>query len=328
MLSNGLKILISISFLSFNVFAEDFGIAMPDQIKGEESEYNKEAENLDKDTSNLIMDAGEEYDFSNIKSDEVNFSLPSSGEERVKKLSEKEKILSTGNEVPFQFENRENIISSKNADIYREVYNKGASGFGFTYIKDEYDVKDGSDLYRRSFEEATGSKKAGSLHFTFDRYLSRGVISTLWGFGAGVGYAQGKGLFKTSVGQESSAKFQLYTVPLDLRLGFELEPTRFFKIGLSAGPSVMGLLQSRSDKDSGEEGKHRRQVSYGYYGNGKLQVSLNSMFDDLSFKTFSQGNVTNMFLNIEARVQSFENFQDDISITGTSLGVGFSFEYL
>jgi hypothetical protein len=33
-------------------------------------------------------------------------------------------------------------------------------------------------------------------------------------------------------------------------------------------------------------------------------------------------------MNLEARYQSYQNFQDEIKISGTSLGIGFTFEYL
>ena len=90
----------------------------------------------------------------------------------------------------------------------------------------------------------------------------------------------------------------------------------------------MGISQSRDDKERGEDEKHRRQYSFGYFGHAKAQISLSSLFHDLAFGGFSQYQMTNMYLNLEARHQSYENFQDDISITGTSFGIGFTFEYL
>jgi len=90
----------------------------------------------------------------------------------------------------------------------------------------------------------------------------------------------------------------------------------------------MGLAQSRNDKNNGDPDQHKRQVSYGYFGHAKAQISLSALFHGLAFEGFSQYQMTNMYLNFEARHQSYSNFQDDITIKGTSFGIGFTFEYL
>lgn len=46
------------------------------------------------------------------------------------------------------------------------------------------------------------------------------------------------------------------------------------------------------------------------------------------YDLFTSSRITNLYLNLEARQQSYESFQDEISISGTSFGIGFTFEYL
>lgn len=332
MLLNGLKILTSSFFLLFgaNVLAEDFGIAMPDQLQGEERdlETGKGMKAAD-DSPDFIMGDRDSFD-TKLTEDEKgkSYSLPGSSERTDKDLTEKEKILSTGNDIPFKFEKEENLIEFKNKEIFNQINNRGDSAFSFAYIKDDYDVTDSQNVFQNSFENASGSKRGGAVHLSFDNYIKRGFLNAYYGFGFGVGFWEGKGRFASSSTQESNVILKLYYAPVDFRLGIELTPSKYFKLGLSGGPSVMGLFQSRSDKNQNEEDKYRRQVSYGYFGSAKLQISMSGMSKGLAFKTFSQSDLTNMFLNFEARMQSYENFQDDVSITGASFGLGVSFEYL
>ncbi|MCF8057965.1 MAG: hypothetical protein K9K67_01605 [Bacteriovoracaceae bacterium] len=325
--SNGLKILILSVLFSLSLGAEDFGIALPDQL--EPGKHLLESFEKDENNEDVDFSMGERDSFIPSKQDEKkSFAIMDKAEFEKKELSEKEKILATGNEVPYTHENRESLIEFKNKEIYKSIYNKGQSSFSFTYIKDEYDVKDNNNIYQQSFENAPGSKKGGSLHLHFDEYFSRGLFNTFYGYGLGVGYAVGKGIFSNSPVLESNVKFQLFTVPIDLRLGFDFVPSRFFKFSFSGGPSAMGLLQSRNDLDREDNLKHRRQVSYGYFGHGKLQISMSALSSFLASKTFSQSDLTNMYFNIEGRLQNYENFQDNISISGASFGLGFTFEYL
>ncbi|MCR9203418.1 MAG: hypothetical protein NXH75_02500 [Halobacteriovoraceae bacterium] len=329
---NGLKILTSSFILLFGatVFAEDFGIAMPDQLQGEERllETGKGMKAAE-DSPDFIMGERDSLETKLTEDEKGNsYILPGSSERTDKDLSEKERILSTGNDVPFKFENKENLIEFKNSEIFNQIANRGDSAFSFAYIKDDYEVTDSQNVFQNSFENASGSKRGGAVHLSFDNYMTRGFLNTYYGFGFGVGFWEGRGRFASSATQESNVILKLYYAPVDFRLGLELNPSKYFKIGLSGGPSVMGLFQSRSDKNQNEEDKYRRQVSYGYFGSAKLQISMSGMSKSLAFKTFSQSDLTNMFLNFEARMQSYENFQDDVSITGASFGLGVSFEYL
>jgi len=332
MLFNGRKSLtlnLFILLISFSLGAEDFGIAIPDQLNADPMEVSEE--NDSSNFGNHLMDSNDEKYNSWDPSEKEDFAFSKNDQLKDKRVSEKEKALSKGIGTPFDLENKEQILKYSNREIFQKIYSSGEKSFSFSYIQDNYDVKDAANVFERSFNAENGTLRGGTLHLFFDNYLTKAFISPFWGGGFGVGYSQGKGIFRQSTTQESNVSFQLFTVPLDFRLGMDIGRGEYFKLSVAAGPSVVGLLQSRSDKERderGEGGKYRRQVGYGYFGHAKAQISLSSIATGMAFKTYSQYDMTNMYLNLEARVQNYENFQDDISINGLSFGVGFSFEYL
>lgn len=332
MLFSGLKNLtlsLFFIFLASCSSSQDFRIAMPDQLKNQESPIDQMEIEEDSDDADFVMgNRSGDLDVGEVEEKpEEGFALQDKAKAVEHKLSKREKILSTGNEVPFTHEKRDSLIEFRNEDIYKRIYNTGESAFSFSYITDNYDVSDANNVFQESFVEAPGSKRGGTLHLNFDDYISRGFLNTFYGLGIGVGYSVGKGFFQNSANQESNVKFQLYSIPIDLKIGFELVPSRFFKLSFAGGPSALGLMQTRNDLDREDDRRYRRQVSYGYFAHGKLQISINSFSTSSAIKTFGQSDVTNMYINAEARLQSYENFQDDISITGASFGLGFSFEY-
>lgn len=314
-----ISLLITLLIFSFNSYGEDFGIAIPGQIQ-DRGELNKsEGEDV-----HLIGDR----DDMETTGDEKSAALPDSVDQYTKKLTWKEKILGSGVSAPFQYENEENQLVTKNSTIYNEIYDKGSRAFGFAYVQDGYSVKDSNGVFQRTYERSTGSVRGGTLHFEFDESLYKGLVDLNYGLGIGVGFSQGKGSFKSNQGQESDTTFSLYTIPLDFRLSFDILENKFFKVAIAGGPSVMGLYQSRDDLDADEDGKRVRQYSFGYFGQAKLKISMASFNKNIIISNFLSQNVTNMYLNLIARMQNYEKFQDNLSITGSSFGIGFSFEYL
>ncbi len=313
------SILITLFFLSLSSFAEDFGIAMPDQLTSDGVLNNSDGKEV-----HIIGDRDEMQ----TSASDISSSLPDSVNEDNRKLTWKEKIMGSGVSVPFKYENRENELVVKNNDIYNKIYDKGARAFGFAYVQDGYSVKDQEGIFQRTYERSTGSVRGGTLHFEFDESLYKGVIDFNYGLGFGVGFSQGRGSFKNNQGQESDTTFSLYTIPLDLRLSIDILENKYFEVSLAGGPSVMGLYQSRNDLDGGEEGKRVRQYSFGYFGQAKLKISMASFNKSIITSNFLIRNVTNMYLNLQARIQNYEKFQDNLSITGSSFGIGFSFDYL
>ena len=151
-------------------------------------------------------------------------------------------------------------------------------------------------------------------------------MNLYWSGGAGLGFSTGRGIFVS--GDRSDTTFKLWEIPVDIGLGLEIPFSSWFKISGTAGPSAMVLAQNRSDFERGEKGKRKYQISPGYFLNGQVKINLTGFNDETAHELFTSSHITNLYLNLEARMQSYKDFQDDIDVTGTSLGIGFTFEYL
>ncbi len=242
-------------------------------------------------------------------------------------LNTKERILNHGYIPEGQYELPTNYTDYKNNELYRRVNNASKDGFAFTYIYDDYAVeKVGSDTYEKTFRRGSGSIRGGSLHFLRDYYKRKGIVNLSWGLQYGFGFNQGRGFFIS--GEKSETRISLWTIPIDAVLKAELLMGSRFKLTAFGGPSVMGLYQTRNDRDNNEKGKRVRQVGYGYYAQGLAQFSIMNTMGVNSYDMFSEYEATNMYLNLTARFQSYGNFADEITISGMSFGLGFSFEYL
>ena len=107
-------------FLALSICADDFGIAMPDQVKDTGNLNNSDGKN-----NYILVDRDEIKTNGAVKSHTIQDSV----DEYTKKLTWRNKILSSGVSEPYKFENNENQIVSKNNEIYRKIYNKGTSVF-------------------------------------------------------------------------------------------------------------------------------------------------------------------------------------------------------
>lgn len=210
--------------------------------------------------------------------------------------------------------------------LIKSINNKGKSGFGFVYIVNSYDFEGMNNAYSKTYDNGDATK-GGTLHFLFNHYLSRGHLNFSWGANAGVGFSSGKGVFKTT-GNKSEARVDLWQVPMDLLLSLELPIGRLVKIFAEGGPSAMGLMQTRSDKDNGEKGARRRQIGFGYFGMGGFSLNLGQIFEKNAFNMMRDNSVSNFYLTLVMRIQNYKNFQDEITISGSSFGAGLIFEFL
>jgi hypothetical protein len=252
----------------------------------------------------------------------TSFSIPDSNIQNANLESEDKTNLI----APGTFDHSKEYLEVDRVKQLIEIRSKRTWNLGFIYIKDDFEYKDPSNIFRKTYEDATGSVKGGLLQVSMSRYLTRNWVYLSVGMNAAVGYNSGKGIFVNN--EQSNANFTLWTLPLDLAFSMDIPLSKFFQLSATGGPSAMGLIQNRSDRDSGEKNKQRRQFSYGYYYGGRLKISLASIFKESAIKMYSLYDVTNYFLTLETRFQNYENFQDELSISGASFGVGFTFEYL
>ena len=232
-----------------------------------------------------------------------------------------------GYTLPGTFEKQENYIELDKAKMAKGYRRLSTGGITFSFINNSFDYKSTNDVVNRTISTGAKSVKGGLLLFRHDDYLSRAsLVNTYWSAGIGLGFNSGKAFFID--GSRSNSTFNLWELPLDLGLGLEIPLTSWFKMAGTAGPSAMALIQNRSDYQRGEEGKRKFQYSPGYFASAQFKINMSGLSDQTAYELFTESQITNLFLNLEARHQSYSNFQDPVEITGTSFGIGFTFEYL
>lgn len=239
----------------------------------------------------------------------------------------RKKYEDTGYTLPGTYDKSENYLELDKQSVARDLRGLSTHGISITFIKDDFNYESNNDIINRTISEGYKHVKGGVLHLRSDQYFYRtDFLNTFWCVGGGVGFNSGRGIFVN--GQQSNTTFKLWEVPLDLGAGLEIPVYHWFKISGAAGPSAMGLFQNRNDLVSGEKGRNKVQVSYGQFANAQFKFNLTGFSSDTAYDLFTSSKITNLFLNLEARYQNYQNFQDDIKISGTSFGIGFTFEYL
>lgn len=232
-----------------------------------------------------------------------------------------------GYTLPGTFENQENYIETDRLKMANGFRKLSTGGINISFIKNGYDYDSNNDIINRTIGSGPKSMKGGSLFFRHDNFLLiTDFLNFHWAVGAGVGYNSGKGFFST--GARSDTTINLWEIPIDLGLGLEIPVSSWVKFAGTGGPSIMGLLQNRTDFGRGEKGKRKIQYSAGYFVNAQFKVNLSGFSEDAAYELFTSSEITNLYMNLEARLQSYENFADPIGVTGTSFGLGFTFEYL
>jgi hypothetical protein len=210
--------------------------------------------------------------------------------------------------------------------LNRKMQNQGSSLFAFNYIADGYSVTSPNSNFKKIFEQSTGAMRAGYLEISNARFLYRGWVDFAWGGSLSAAFSQGKGEF--SSGNQSETQFTLWTVPLEPYMMMEIPIGSWFKLGASAGPSVVALFQTRNDMDSGEKYKRRRQLGWGYFATLVFKTDIGAISPERGFYYFSQYGISRFHLDLLAKFRNYSNFQDQITISGVSWGLGFSFEFL
>jgi hypothetical protein len=161
------------------------------------------------------------------------------------------------------------------------------------------------------------------------------------GFKLGIGYMNGFGYFKNSNGTidptPSDLRMIFWTIPMDFAMSLEFPITTMFKVGGSAGPSALVMIQNRSEEDQ-DGRKNVRRYGYGYFLEGNLKIELLRWFsDEYTRKVFQQYSMTNTFITISVRKVHYNNFSSsqrkfprnkDIKVEGESFGVGLAYEFL
>lgn len=323
MLRRNLAFFMSLSILSINAYAVDLDHTV---LGDDEIENSLENSKVKGDTP-FVLGSESSGSVEKSKAQGVDYMFDHGVKEVSDNVTPKKKYEDFGYTPPGTFANQENYIDIDKKHISKDFRKISSGSMNITFIKNDFDYQSTNDIINRTIGEGYKHIKGGALYFRHDDYIvRRDLINAYWSLGAGVGYNSGKGIFVA--GSRSDATFNLWEVPVDLGVGMEVPIYSWFKIAGTGGPSVMGLMQNRSDYQRGEDGKRKFQVSPGYFVNGQMKINLTGFNDETAYDLFTSSQITNLFLNLEARHQSYSNFQDDITISGTSFGIGFTFEYL
>jgi hypothetical protein len=261
------------------------------------------------------------------KDDDSDYVFKKRNSDLTVKNDEKKKLEDVGYVPVGTFEKSENYIELDKAQMATEFRNKSSSAFSISFIKNNYNYTSRNDVINRTIGEGYRHIKGGTLHLRSDQYfLRKDFVNLFWMGGAGVGFNSGRAIFVS--GERSETTFRLWEIPVDIGLGLEIPLYHWFKVVGAVGPTGMVLYQNRNDYQRGESGKNKIQVSYGQFASAQFKINLSGMSKNLSYDLFSESKITNLLMNLEMRYHNYQNFQDEIKVSGTSVGLGFTFEYL
>ena len=286
----------------------------------DDSEYSKDSPYVINNTPNLV-------DKMEVDSEKTSSHVGSNKFEKIPEPSERSAFKDTGYTPPGTFEGQKSYLEIDKSKMAKEFRWISTSAFNLTYIQNKYNYESTNDVINKTIGEGYRHVKGGYLLVRSDRYIFKTILLNMhWSIGTGVGYNAGRGMFVD--GSRSEATFTLWEIPVDLGLGLEIPLYHWFKISGTAGPSVLGLHQNRSDFQNNEKGKNKTQVSYGQFASAQFKINLTGFGGDWAHELFSESGITSLMLNLEGRYQSYQKFLDPIKVSGTSFGAGFTFEFL
>lgn len=305
---------------AFNAFAEDLNqIISGTEVKDELALKKVEEEKVihtDSYAGKVKEIDAPDWIFGNNTNDLVNKAAPTN------------LYRNTGYLPPGTYERSDNFISLNKRQFAKEYINKSTSALNIAYINDSFKYNSDNDIIQKTIGEGDKHVQSGLLQIRSDHYIFKTfALNAFYGVGAGLSYNSGKGTFIN--GEKSEATFRLWEVPLDFGIGLEIPFYTWFKFCGIAGPSVMMLSQNRSDFGNNEKGKNKYQFGLGQFISAQFKMNLSVLSDNLAYDLFTSSQVTRLSLNLETRIVNYPKFQDPaLTITGASLGVGFTFEFL
>ena len=246
----------------------------------------------------------------------------------VEKNIKKNTLKNSGYLPPGAFDKQNNFASLNKGQYTKEFGSKSTSALNLSYFSDSFNYQSQDDIINKTISQGYRHIKAGMLQVRSDHYFYKSfALNTFYAVGSGLSYNSGMGTFIT--GTKSDATFRLWEVPLDLGIGLEIPIYTWFKITGVGGPSIMLLAQNRSDFGNNEKGKNKYQASYGQFASAQFKINMAIFSDSLSYELFTSSQVTRLSMNLDVRYENYKNFEDaDLAISGTSIGAGFTFEFL
>ena len=326
-----------------NIYADDFGQHLPESLP-ESLNDERYLQATDEDDEKFLDAYSGEY-LSNerrspldkaaeVSSEEIDAYIISSPESKYEKIRSKQKkdFDTSDQEILGTRERDTKFITTTKKEFLNEYNRKAKGSFGFSFIQDNFTYEDQNNVFEQTFRRDDSSGQNSDFHGIIRlhgvQYFNKDWFKLGWGGAVGVGYNGGQGVFRAS-GQISEAHIKLWTIPIEAFLDLSLDLTSYLQINLQIAGSVLGLIQSRSDFEDLKELKRQRQVGLGYAATGFVKLNLSKIFPSHGFGLLSSNSINRYYLHLMIRNQSYGSFKsEDLSISGTSFGAGFSFDYL
>ena len=209
-----------------------------------------------------------------------------------------------------------------------KLRDKAKNQIRLSVLLDNYNYGGPPGLYDQLFDQPNSNFMNQFLFLaSYTNTFVKSFFSLSWGLNAGFSYKKGTGKFEN--GSTSDTTIVLWVIPVDLPLVLQFPVGPIFNMEISAGPSLMTLLQNRSDRSEGESGQNVYQLSPGYFAGGSFKINSGKIFKDAGLAIFNSADVTNMFFNLDVRYESYNKFSDQsIKVDGVSFGIGLAFEFL
>ena len=336
-------LLVFFLFSNQKIYAEDFGQHVPESLP-ESLNDERYLHTSDEDDEEFLDAYSGEYLSAEKRSpleksienspEEIDSHVISSPELKYEKVrAEQEKDFTTsGQEFLGTHEEDSKFIIKTKKDFLNEYNRKAKGSFGFSFIQDNFTYEDQNNVFEQTFRRDDSSGMNSDFHGIIRlhgvQYFNKDWLKLGWGGAVGVGYNGGQGVFRTT-GNISEAHVKLWTIPIEAFLDLSLDLTSYVQLNLQVAGSVVGLIQSRSDFEDLKELKRQRQIGLGYGLTGFLKLNLSKIFPSHGFGLLSFNSINRYYLHLMIRNQSYGSFKsEDLSISGTSFGAGFSFDYL
>ena len=313
----------------FNIYHPSaMGTDLDHIVSGGEVENSLENSKVTGPSPFMIQNIESEIDTQKIKENaSPDFIFTEHSQEISGKAEPKHTYKDFGYNLPGSLESREDYIETDKSAMADDFRKHSSGSINIAFIKDDFSYESSNDIINKTISEGYRHVKGGALYLRADQYFYRtDFLTTFWSLGGGLGFNSGRGLFITN--ERSETTFRLWEFPVDLGIGLEVPIYHWFKVSGAAGPSALVLYQNRNDFLAGEKGKNKSQISYGQFADVQFKVNLSGFNSDMAYQLFTESKITNLYMNLEARYQNYRNFQDQIKISGTSFGIGFTFEYL
>jgi hypothetical protein len=304
-------------FLFVTFLVSSFAFADANQtVWGQETDSGLESSKLKGETINIPGGVEDQY-------------TPGEYSESAKKDSSWTKKYDSNSSPLFQ--GNESYVKIKNEEILKSGYKKSDDQWSFSYFYDTFDYADRANIFEKTFrnDDSAKSIQSGYLSLHQKNYLARrGDADYFIMYGGSVSYNTGRGLFEDNE-EFSRANFKLWVLPLDVMLGMRVNMGKVMRLTVAGGGSLVGLYQSRSDREDQAEDKRVRQVGYGYVGQGSLDFSMSQLFKNYGVRLKNNSDISDFSISFMARTVGYTNFKNsDIEITGISFGLGANFEVL